>query len=368
MKKNILSMAIATLVSLAVTATAFASPATVSSHVNFRAAPSTSAQIYKNLKPGTSLDVLEQVNAYWLKVNVDGQVGYLSPKYITYDAPEPAGRQAIVSSSVNFRAGPSTSAQIYKNLKSGTSLEVLEQVNAYWLKVRVDGQVGYLSPKYITYSGSQQPQQPQPSQPADNQATATAHVNFRSAPSTNSTVYQTLRPGTTMTVLEQVNAYWLKVNVNGKVGYLSPKYVSYNQAPPAPTPPPAQAPSGVAKRVIQHAKNLEGVTRYAYGVNKPPTLMDCSAMVQYVFGLEGIKLKWGTRFLKDSGTHVPRSELQPGDLVLLRVGSSKSIGHVGIYMGNGQMIHNSPSADGITIDSITSGYWKDRYVTARRVI
>lgn len=365
MKKNIMSMAVAGIMSLAIATTAFASPATVKSNVNFRAAPSTSAQIYKNLKPGTSLEVLEQVNAYWLKVNVNGQIGYLSPKYITYDTTQPAGRPATVSSSVNFRAAPSTSAQIYRNLKPGTQLTVLEQVNAYWLKVNVNGQIGYLSPKYITYNATQPPQQPQP---VGNQAVVASHVNFRSAPSTSSTVYQTLKPGTPVTVLEQVNAYWLKVNVNGKVGYLSPKYISYNQSQPAPTPPPAPAPSSVAQRVIQHAMNLRGVTRYEYGVNKPPTVMDCSAMVQYVFGLEGIKLKWGTRFLKDSGTYVPRNQLQPGDLVLLRVGSSSSIGHVGIYIGNGQMIHNSPSANGITIDSITSGYWKDRYVTARRVI
>src|SRR5690606_7286745 len=85
MKKNIMSLATVGLVSLAVAATAFASPATVERNVNFRSAPSTSGKIYKNLKPGTSIEVLNQVNAYWLKVKVNGQEGYLSPNYITYD-------------------------------------------------------------------------------------------------------------------------------------------------------------------------------------------------------------------------------------------------------------------------------------------
>ena len=295
MKKNIISMAAAGLLSLAVAATtAFASPATVIHSVNFRSAPSTSGPIYQNLKPGASIDVLDKVNAYWLRVKVNGQVGYLSPHYISYDAP-PTGRQAVVANYVNFRSSPSTSGTVYTTLKPGTPFIVIEEVNAYWLKVNVNGQVGYLSPKYITYQQTQQPA-------------------------------------------------------------LSPK------------PEPAPVPSAVAARVIQHAKNLSGVTHYAYGVNKGPTLLDCSAMVKYVFGLEGISLKWGTRYLKDSGIYVPRADLQPGDLVLLRVGSSSSIGHVGIYMGNGRMIHNSPSADGISIDSLTSGYWSTRYVTARRVI
>lgn len=304
MKKNIMSLATVGLVSLAVAATAFASPATVERSVNFRSAPSTSSTVYQTLKPGTSIDVQQQVNAYWLKVKVNGKVGYLSPSYISYDKPPtnqpqpPADHQtssAVVADYVNFRSAPSTSSKVYDNLRPGTPVRVLEKVNAYWLKVEVNGKTGYLSPRYITYSGGQQPA-------------------------------------------------------------------------PDPTPTPAPAPSAVAARVIQHAKNLEGVTHYAYGVNRAPSLMDCSAMVKYVFGLEGINLKWGTRYLKDSGTYVPRDELRPGDLVLLRVGSSSSIGHVGIYMGDGKMIHNSPSADGIQISSITSGYWSTRYVTARRVI
>lgn len=295
MKKNIMSLATASLVSLAIAATAFASPATIERSVNFRSAPSTSSTVYQTLKPGTSIDVQQQVNAYWLKVSVNGKVGYLSPSYITYDKPSSNQQpsSAIVASSVNFRSAPSTSSTVYENLKPGTPVRVLEEVNAYWLKVEVNGKTGYLSPRYITYNGVQQP---------------------------------------------------------------------------APEPTPTPAPSAVAARVIQHAKNLQGVTHYAYGVNKAPSLMDCSAMVKYVFGLEGISLKWGTRYLKDSGTYVPRDELQPGDLVLLRVGSSSSIGHVGIYMGNGQMIHNSPSADGIEMITIETGYWSTRYVTARRVI
>jgi len=310
MKKNIMSLATVGLVSLAVAATAFASPATVERSVNFRSAPSTSSKVYQNLKPGTSIEVLSQVNAYWLKVKVNGKEGYLSPNYITYDSHDSHNpgdsnasvtKEAVTSGYVNFRSGPSTSSKVQQNLKPGTPVRVLEEVNAYWLKVEVGGKTGYLSPKYITYTGGQQPS-PSP------------------APS------------------------------------------------PSPTPDPAPAPSAVAARIIQHAKDLEGITHYAYGVNQAPKLLDCSAMVKYVFGLEGIKLKWGTRYLKDSGTYVPRGELKAGDLVLLRVGSSSSIGHVGIYMGNGQMIHNSPSADGIEISSIETGYWSSRYVTARRVI
>ncbi|WP_219639219.1 C40 family peptidase [Cohnella sp. CFH 77786] len=211
-------------------------------------------------------------------------------------------------------------------------------------------------------------------------ATVERSVNFRSAPSTSGTVYQLLKPGTVIDVQEQVNRYWLKVSVNGKVGYLSPNYIAYTQTSPAPapTPAPTTAPSPTpapaapsaskADRVIQHAMDLKGVTHYKFGVNQPPSLLDCSSFTKYVFGMEGVSLKWGTRYQKDAGTYVPKDELARGDLVFFRVGSSTEIGHVGIYLGNGQFIHNSPSFDGVGISSMTTGYWSTRYVTGRRVL
>ncbi|WP_438444565.1 C40 family peptidase [Gorillibacterium sp. sgz5001074] len=191
-------------------------------------------------------------------------------------------------------------------------------------------------------------------------------VNFRSAPSTSSTVYSLLPAGTQVNVIEKVNDYWLKISYGGKTGYVSPSYITYSA--PAPAPAPSTDSSTTAAKVIERAKSLTGITHYEYGVNQAPTLMDCSAFTKYVFGQEGITLRWGTAYQKDAGVYVSKSNLKPGDLVFFRVGSSTSIGHVGIYLGNGQMIHNSPSADGVQIISITSGYWADRYVTARRVL
>ncbi len=276
---------------------------------------------------------------------------------------------ATVERSVNFRSAPSTSSTVYQLLMPGTSVDVQEEVNRYWLKVNVNGKVGYLSPNYITYDQvSAAPQQ-------GKAAKVERSVNFRSAPSTSSSVYKLLQPGTPVTVLEEYNRYWLKVSVNGQVGYLSPNYISYTStstpsqpAAPETTPPKSEETSAVAARIIQHAQDLKGITHYEYGVNKPPKLLDCSSFTKYVFAQEGIHLKWGTRYQKDAGQYVSKSNLQPGDLVFFRVGSSSSIGHVGIYMGNGQMIHNSPSFDGVGISSIETGYWSTRYVTARRVI
>lgn len=266
-----------------------------------------------------------------------------------------------VEKGVNFRSAPSTSSTVYGLLPTGAQVDVLERVNDYWLKISYGGKVGYVSDSYITYSSAA----PAPA-PSGTTGTVERGVNFRSSPSTGSTVYGLLPTGASVQVLEKVNDYWLKISYGGKTGYVSASYITYTSAAPAPAP--VVESSTTAAKIIERAKSLTGITRYEYGVNQAPTLMDCSAFTKYVFGLEGVSLRWGTRYQKDAGSYVSKGSLAPGDLVFFRVGSSTSIGHVGIYMGNGQMIHNSPSADGVQISSITSGYWSDRYVTARRVL
>ncbi|WP_158606568.1 C40 family peptidase [Paenibacillus ginsengarvi] len=197
-------------------------------------------------------------------------------------------------------------------------------------------------------------------------------VNFRSAPSTGSSVYQLIKSGSSIDILEKVNSYWYKVSYNGKVGYVSTDYVKASggssSGGSSGGSPGNPSSSSKVDRIIAHAQALKGIVHYSYGVNKPTSVMDCSAFTKYVFGLEGISLKWGTRYQKDAGSFVSKSNLQKGDLVFFSTSTKGTIGHVGIYIGNGQMIHNSPSFDGVGISSINSGYWADRYVTARRVL
>ena len=67
-----------------------------------------------------------------------------------------------------------------------------------------------------------------------------------------------------------------------------------------------------------------------------------------------------------NGRHVDASELQPGDLLCFYSGSSY-IGHVGIYIGDGQFVHASNSTTGVIISSL-SGYYVTRGFEARRII
>ena len=65
---------------------------------------------------------------------------------------------------------------------------------------------------------------------------------------------------------------------------------------------------------------------------------------------------------------VSKSELQHGELVFFKSGGSKPVSHVGIYVGGGQFIHASTNTYEVRYDNLTSGYYNNVYVYARRVL
>ncbi|MFN7064725.1 MAG: C40 family peptidase [Aquificaceae bacterium] len=103
---------------------------------------------------------------------------------------------------------------------------------------------------------------------------------------------------------------------------------------------------------------------YQFGSNEIYK-MDCSAFVQRVFEINGIGLPRTTEEQARSGVPIDLSELKPGDLLFFTT-YKKGPSHVGIYIGNGKMVHASESR-GITVDRIEDPYWKGRFLFARRI-
>ncbi len=126
------------------------------------------------------------------------------------------------------------------------------------------------------------------------------------------------------------------------------------------------ANSEMAKAVIAEAEKYLGVM-YRYGGTSPETGFDCSGFCQYVFDKVGISLSRVSRDqYANDGVKVSKSELQPGDLVFF--GSGGSVSHVGIYMGNGEMIHSPSTGKPVQYTSINSDYYTSRYIGAKRVL
>ena len=116
--------------------------------------------------------------------------------------------------------------------------------------------------------------------------------------------------------------------------------------------PPA---SGNASAVLNEAYKHLGKA-YVYGATGPNNF-DCSGFTQYVYNhAVGIDISRTTYSQINVGVPVSRDQLQPGDLVFPHAG------HVGIYVGNGQMIHAPQTGDVVKVSSVYKFY------AARRIL
>ena len=97
---------------------------------------------------------------------------------------------------------------------------------------------------------------------------------------------------------------------------------------------------------------------YVWGAAGPGAF-DCSGLVVWAFAQEGITLPHYTGDLWNSGVHIPRADLEPGDLVFF----FPDISHVGIYLGNGLMVDAPDFGEAVRIDPV---YWA-YYVGAVRI-
>lgn len=136
--------------------------------------------------------------------------------------------------------------------------------------------------------------------------------------------------------------------------------------PAKPAPAPAESASSRVQDALKRAFSLLG-TPYRWGGTSPETGFDCSGLVGYVFRTIGIDLPRVSREMAGAGTPVnDRDALAKGDLVFFGRSGSR-IDHVGIYIGDGKFLHAPRTGRDVTVSSLTSGYWSQKFLQARRV-
>jgi len=119
------------------------------------------------------------------------------------------------------------------------------------------------------------------------------------------------------------------------------------------------------KTVLQRAFALLG-TPYRWGGSSPDAGFDCSGLVGYVFRSIGVDLPRVSRAMANEGVAITdRTALAEGDLVFF--GRRGRVDHVGIYVGDGKFLHAPRTGRDVTVSSLTSGYWAQKYMEARRV-
>lgn len=118
-----------------------------------------------------------------------------------------------------------------------------------------------------------------------------------------------------------------------------------------------------AQRVMLGAMSMLG-TRYKLGSRKS-SAVDCSLLVQRIYGAVGLELPRTTREQIHLGEPVQLSQLRKGDLLFYRW-QGRNL-HVAIYMDNGYILHASPREGKVVMTQLNPS-WSRRLVAVRRIL
>lgn len=281
------------------------------SSLRLRSGPSTSHTTI-TFAPGGDYVLITGKSGAWYRVSYDLQQGYMHESYLkTYLAKNvELGYGTVTADKVNLRSGPGTSYRSVAQAMSGELAYVIG-FNQQWYKVICKDQVCYIRSDYLELTEI----------PYENSASPNEPIFF----------------------------------VDGKSTGVTPSGAALN----------GSTLENTRNRIVSEAKKYLGVP-YAWG-GITPIGFDCSGYVQYVLQQCGITVPRTTELQVRVGNYISKASLRPGDLVFLQNTYRTGVSHVGIYIGNNQMIHAS-SSKGVTISNLTSNYYMEHYHSARQLI
>lgn len=258
------------------------------------------------------------------------------------------GMSVISSGNLNIRQEASTDSEVIGILTNHNACELLEDAGE-WYKVTSGKVTGYVNKQYLVTGDEAEAIAEQEIKTVATVNTET--LNVRAEKSTEAAVLSQVGNSEAFTV-NSVADGWVEISVDDSVGYISQDYVTLAQAlPTAKTIEQVKYGDGVSDvraSVVSYALQFVG-NRYVWGGTSLENGIDCSGFTMRILGKYGISLPHSSKAQPSYGTKISASEAQPGDLFFY--GSGRSISHVAIYIGNGQIVHASNKRDGIKVSN-----------------
>ena len=235
----------------------------------------------------------------------------------------------IKGTSVNVRSSSTTTSQVVATLSQNTQVKLVGE-DGDWYKVEYNGKNGYVLKTLVS----------------DKKTEVTSRSSMPTREKTTSETTNTNNENST----SQSNTNKTQTTTSNNEQATAEK---------------SQSASSKGEEVIAYAKNYLGC-KYVYA-GSGPSVFDCSGFTMYVYKHFGYSMGHSAVTQAYIGTYVPRNSLKAGDLVIFNNQSNTSIGHVGIYVGNGNFIHASSGSGKVIISSLSNAYYNARYVTGRRI-
>ena len=299
--------------------------------LNIRKTGSTNAKIIGKMKKGNIATVLKK-GSEWSKVRSGNVTGYVKNQYLVFGdeienfAKENVKKVAKVQTeTLRVRKKASTDSKIVTLVSEDDKLKVKNQ-SGDWVKVKVDGETGYVSKDYakVTYSfgkakSMKEIQAEQEAKEAKKRAEEAAQTAKRSASVSTTSSNHTSDSKTTSASTTSSAAATKESSVSVSSG----------------------GSSATGSRIASYAQHFVG-NQYLYGGNSLTGGIDCSGFTQQIMAKFGYSISRTSSSQAGEGRAVSTSSLRAGDLVFY--GNGGSINHVALYIGGGQVVHASNSA------------------------
>lgn len=294
--------------------------AQVDSYVNVRSGPSTDSEVVGLIRNNCAATINSEENG-WYSINSGNVMGYIKAEYfITGDEAEAKAREVgfvnatVTAQVLNVRDGQGTDSNVIASLMQGEVYDVVEYGNG-WVYLSVDaGMNGWVSMEYVTVD-----------------------VEFDTA----------------LTLAEESQ----RLAEERRLAEAARQSASSNQnnsAASVPSVPYVDTADKAALRqaVVNYAIQFEGLP-YIHGGRSLATGTDCSGFTSLVYAQFGYSLSPASSVQPSQGTQVGANinNLLPGD-ILYRAGQ-----HVALYIGNGQVIHESTPGKGCVIAPWNYSWW-----------
>ncbi|GAA0062803.1 SH3 domain-containing protein [Clostridium sp. CTA-1] len=384
-----------------------------SSSLNLRDNPSLSSKILGGLSHGSSVDILGKTGS-WYKIKYGSKIGYVSSQFITTSNSSNSSGSSVTNqkfgtvylsnkySTLNVRKNAGTNSSVISSLAYGSKVEILSS-SGEWYKINFKNTTGYVYSKYIKDTAQKvvafnqsATQDKKYGVKEDNVTINNKSADVAKSNTENEKKLVTMKSEKEQEQERKKSSEPVQIKVTEEAQRKATEEAQRKAAEEAQRKATEEAQRKAAEEaqrkateeaqrkateeaqrkeaeveasesqskgqsnvsekapathgdVTSYARQYLG-TPYVWG-GTSPSGFDCSGFVQYVYrNAAGISLPRDTYGQIGAGSRVSQDQLQPGDLVF------PDAGHVGIYIGGGQMIHASKPGDVVKISSVWAFY------------